>query len=106
VNLPYAAFLDAVDHRVDPAAFVQHDFTTRWVSARGALVHLGRSLAAGRAPRGLLGALGRAGGRRVGPLLHRHDLLVRMFLSPRYWRDVLQTLKVRRRQASTLVQEH
>ncbi len=38
VNLPYAAYLDAVDHPLDAAAFAQHDFATRWVSARGALV--------------------------------------------------------------------
>ena len=94
VNLPYAAYLDAVGHPLDPTAFVQHDFATRWVSARGALVHLTRSLARGRAPRGLLNALGRVRGQRVGPLLNRDDLLVRMFLSPRYWRDSFKALTV------------
>ena len=54
VNLPYAAYLGALGRPVEPGAFVQRDFQTRWISARGLAIHLLRSLrrgpAAGHAP--------------------------------------------------------
>jgi predicted ATP-grasp superfamily ATP-dependent carboligase len=92
VNLAHAAYLDALDRPVDPRAFEQRDFTTRWVSVRGLLVHVARSLARGRVPHGLVDALRRFRGRRVGPFLTRDDLLVRMFVSPGYWWEFARSL--------------
>lgn len=85
VNLPYAAYLDALGQPVDAAAFEQRDFATRWVSVRGVLVHVVRTVLRGRAPRGLLDVLRRFRGRRVGPFFTPDDVLVRMFVSPAYW---------------------
>jgi len=94
VNLSYAAYLDALGRPINPAVFVQRDFQTRWVSIRGLLVYLIRSLRAGRRARGLLTLLGHFRGRRVGPLFSSEDLLFRMFLSPAYWWDsVLQAAR-------------
>lgn len=92
VNLPYAAYLGAVDRPVDPSAFVQTDFQMRWISARGLAIHLLRSLRAGRPQDTLRTVLAHCRGPRVGPLLSRDDLLVRMFLSPRYWRESFRQL--------------
>jgi D-aspartate ligase len=84
VNLPYAAYLDAIGQPLDRRAFVQRDFETRWVSARGMAIALVRSAISGRADH--LRALARQlRGRRVGPLYARGDALVRMVLNPMYW---------------------
>ena len=48
MNLPYAAYLDALGYPIDRAAFVQRDFRTRWVSVRGLLNYLVRGLVRGR----------------------------------------------------------
>jgi predicted ATP-grasp superfamily ATP-dependent carboligase len=92
VNLPYAAYLGALGCPVEPGAFVQRDFQTRWISARGLAIHLLKSLAAGRPLDTLRTVFAHCRGPRVGPLLSRDDLLVRMFLSPRYWRESLRQL--------------
>ena len=91
VNLPYAAYLDALGERLDREAFIQRDFQTRWVSFRGLLVYLVRWLKEGRHS-GELRPLLRDyfGGRRVGPLFDTADVLTRMFLSPRYWWESLR----------------
>ena len=90
VNLPYAAYLDAVGRPIDASAFVQRDFRTCWMSLRGLLVYVLRSLRAARPPRGLVSLLGHARGPRVGPLFSTDDLLFRMFLSPAYWWESLR----------------
>jgi predicted ATP-grasp superfamily ATP-dependent carboligase len=87
VNLAWAAYLGAIGRPVDPAAFVQRDFETAWVSARGLAVYAVRGLLDRRPLGELLPAIGGARGRRVGPLLAREDLLYRMVLSPGYWWD-------------------
>lgn len=85
VNLPYAAYLDALGQPIDRAAFVQRDFRTRWVSVRGLLNHLVRCLLQGRVQDMLTALRTHAGGPRVGPLFSADDVLFRMFLSPAYW---------------------
>lgn len=90
VNLAHAAYLDAVGEPIRRADFVQLDFETRWVSLRGILVHLVRSLRAGRAREALVSCLANIRGRRVGPLFSPQDLLVRMFLSPLFWWESLR----------------
>lgn len=87
VNLAYAAYLDAVGRPVPAAAFIQRDFATRWVSARGLLVHLARSARAGRLAEAASACARHLRGRRVGPLFSPEDVLYRMFLSPRFWWD-------------------
>jgi predicted ATP-grasp superfamily ATP-dependent carboligase len=88
VNLAYAAYLDALERPVTRSEFLQRDFQTRWVSVRGLLVHMVRSARAGRMGDAATSALRHfRGGRRVGPLWHRDDVLARMFLSPGFWRD-------------------
>ncbi len=87
VNLSYAAYLDAMGCAIDPKVFVQHDFQTRWVSMRGLLVYLIRSLRVRRQKGELLSLLRQVRGRRVGPLFSVEDPLFRMFFSPGYWRD-------------------
>lgn len=89
VNLSYAAYLGALGRPIDPGAFAQRDFETRWVSIRGLLVYVIRSLGAGWRCKGLLPLLGHFWGKRVGPLFCTKDLLFRMFLSGAYWRDSL-----------------
>jgi predicted ATP-grasp superfamily ATP-dependent carboligase len=85
VNLAYAAYRDAIGLPLDRTAFVQRDFETRWVSARGLAVALVRSVMSGHALRHLRTLIGQLRGRRVGPLYARRDALVRMFLNPVYW---------------------
>ena len=85
VNLAYAAYRDAVGLPLDPNAFVQRDFETRWVSARGLAVALVRSIMSGRPLEHLRTLVGQLRGRRVGPLYARSDVLFRMFLNPAYW---------------------
>jgi predicted ATP-grasp superfamily ATP-dependent carboligase len=87
VNLPYAAWLDANEQVVDPRQFVQHDFETRWISMRGIAIAAVRGLVSGR-PHEVFATLAQhLRGRRIGPLWSPRDLLVRMFLSPRFWWD-------------------
>ena len=90
VNLPYAAYLEALGRPVDPLEFAQGDFQTRWLSVRGIATLLVRSLRHGIRPRDLGALLAGLRGPHVGPLLSREDLLVRMLVSPAYWRDVLR----------------
>jgi predicted ATP-grasp superfamily ATP-dependent carboligase len=85
VNLSYVAYLDAVGQPTDRAAFVQHDFETRWVSVRGLFVRIIRSFQAGQTWKGLWGLIRQFQQPRVGPLLSTDDLLWRMFCSPAYW---------------------
>jgi predicted ATP-grasp superfamily ATP-dependent carboligase len=92
VNLPYAAYLGALGRALDRGAFVQRDFRTRWISGRGLVVHLVRSLGAGRPHDTLRTLAAHFRGPRVGPLLSRDDLLYRMFMSPRYWRESFRQL--------------
>jgi predicted ATP-grasp superfamily ATP-dependent carboligase len=92
VNLVYAAYRDAVGLSLDRTAFVQRDFETRWVSARGLAVALVRSLVSGRPMAHLRPLVGQLRGRRIGPLSARRDTLFRMFLSPGYWWAFLRQL--------------
>jgi predicted ATP-grasp superfamily ATP-dependent carboligase len=85
VNLAYAAYRDAVGLPIDRTAFVQRDFETRWVSARGLAVALVRSVMSGRPLEHLRTLAGQLRGRRVGPLYARRDTLFRMFLNPVFW---------------------
>jgi predicted ATP-grasp superfamily ATP-dependent carboligase len=98
VNLPYAAYLDALGHPLDRAAFVQRDARTRWVSVRGLLNHLIRCLLRGRLAEGLAALRAHASGPRIGPLLSADDLLYRMVLSPAYWwqsaREAMRSLRL------------
>ncbi|VUZ84854.1 D-aspartate ligase [Candidatus Methylomirabilis lanthanidiphila] len=87
VNLSYAAYLDALGRPINPTLFDQRDFQTRWISMRGFLVSLIRSLGAKRHDGDLLGLLRHCRGQRIGPLFNVKDPLFRMFLSPGYWRD-------------------
>ena len=88
VNLPYAAYLDALDRLVAPGRFTQRDFEMRWVSATGLLTFTARALRAGRPDR-LLTVLRHMWGARVG-MLATDDPLLRMYGSPAYWRDSLR----------------
>lgn len=91
VNLPWAAYLDATGRRVDPLEFVQRDFETRWVSMRGVAIAAVRGVLAG-CPQEVVRLLARHVRRpRVGPLAYPGDALVRMFLSPRFWRESLRS---------------
>jgi predicted ATP-grasp superfamily ATP-dependent carboligase len=92
VNLPYAAYLDALDRPVAGDHFVQRDFDIRWLSTSGLLTFTARSLRAGR-PHRLLRVLRHAGRARVGGLVGFGDPLVRMFASPTYWSDCLRRAK-------------
>ena len=92
VNLPYAAYLDAVGRPLERREFLQRDFQTRWISVRGLCIHLVRSLLAGNPQETVRTLFTHFRGPRVGPLLNRDDLLVRMFLSPTYWRQSLRRL--------------
>jgi predicted ATP-grasp superfamily ATP-dependent carboligase len=98
VNLPYAAYLDAVGRPIDRAAFVQRDFRTRWVSVRGLANHVARCLLRGRLPEVLAALRAHLRGPRIGPLLSAEDLLYRMVLSPAYWwqsgRQVAHSLRL------------
>jgi predicted ATP-grasp superfamily ATP-dependent carboligase len=98
VNLPYAAYLDALGRPVDPAAFVQRDTRTRWVSARGLLNHLARCLVAGRPGEAWAALRAHTSGPRIGPLWSAGDVLYRMFLNPAYWwqsgRQVARSLRL------------
>lgn len=85
VNLAYAAYRDAVGLPLDRTAFVQRDFETRWVSARGIAQALVRSIMSGRPLAHIRTLIGQLRGRRVGPLYARRDVLFRMFLNPVYW---------------------
>jgi D-aspartate ligase len=89
VDLPYAAYLDAMEGSLVPSAFTQRDFRTRWVSMRGLLVHLVRSLRGMPSGVGLGTLLAELRGPRIGPLLAWDDVLLKMFFSPRYWRESL-----------------
>jgi predicted ATP-grasp superfamily ATP-dependent carboligase len=85
VNLPRAAWLHATGQAIDPWDFVQRDFQTRWISMRGVAIAAVRGAVAGR-PLDVLDTLARhLRGPRVGPLWSPRDVLVRMFLSPRFW---------------------
>lgn len=108
VNLSYAAYLDAIGRPIDPGVFVQRDFETRWISIRGLLVYLIRSLGAGWRCKGLLSLLRQFWGKRVGPLFCTKDLLFRMFLSPAYWRDsfLQASLAIRRLHAPRAINGH
>jgi D-aspartate ligase len=89
VDLPWAAYLDALGRPLEPAAFAQRDWSTRWLSLRGLMVAAAHGLAGGH-PAGVLRAFARqARGPRVGPLWSRDDVLLGMVASPRYWRDTL-----------------
>jgi predicted ATP-grasp superfamily ATP-dependent carboligase len=93
VNLPYAAYLDAVGHPLDPREFVQRDDQIRWTSLRGLLVYAVRSLRGGRPLADLLAVfrvLAYPRGRRLGPLLSGEDPLVGMFVNPHYWQGALR----------------
>jgi predicted ATP-grasp superfamily ATP-dependent carboligase len=92
VNLPYAAYLDAIDRPVAADQFVQRDFDTRWMSASGLLTFTARSFRAGR-PHRLLTVLRHAAQARVGGLNGAGDPLFRMFASPRYWSDYFRRAK-------------
>jgi predicted ATP-grasp superfamily ATP-dependent carboligase len=92
VNLPHAAYLGALGRPLDRVAYVQRDFRTRWISIRGLAIHLLRALLAGRPQETLRTLVTHFRGPRVGPLLSRDDLLYRMFLSPRYWRESFRQL--------------
>ena len=105
VNLAYAAYLDAVGRPVEAADFVQRDYRTRWVSVRGLLVHLVRSIRAKQPLEGLRTLVGQFGGRRVGPLWSADDLLVRMFANPAFWRDSLVEAATRLKQLRMAQQE-
>lgn len=105
VNLAYAAYLDAVGRPVDPAEFVQRDFRTRWVSVRGLLVHVIRSIRAKQPLDGFRTLVGQCRGRRIGPLWSADDLLVRMFASPAFWRDSLVEAASRLKQLRMAQQE-
>jgi predicted ATP-grasp superfamily ATP-dependent carboligase len=85
VNLPYAAYLDALDRPVKADHFVQRDFETRWLSATGLLTFTARSLRAARPDR-LLTVLRQARQARVG-MFSTEDPLLRMYTSPGYWMD-------------------
>lgn len=87
VNLAYAAYLGSLGRPIDPEIFAQRDFETRWVSIRGLLVHLIRSFGTRRHDGETLGLLRHFVGHRIGPLFSVEDPLLRMFLSPGYWRD-------------------
>lgn len=87
VNLPYAAWLDATGQTIDPRDFVQHDFETRWISMRGLAIAAVRGVMAGRPQEVVTTLVQHLRGRRIGPLWSPRDLLVRMFLSPRFWWD-------------------
>jgi D-aspartate ligase len=90
VNLPYAAYLDALGRSLDRSRFVQRDFRTRWVSARGLVISLVRSVLAGR-PGAIVPTLLRDARRpRVGPLFSADDILFRMFFNPAYWWELLR----------------
>ena len=84
VNLPYAAYLDAVDRPVAPERFAQIDFETHWLSVSGLMTFTARALRAGR-PGRLLTVLRHVKQTRLGALFSADDLLFRMFASPRYW---------------------
>ncbi len=92
VNLPHAAYLGTLGRPLDPGAFVQRDFQTRWISVRGLVIHLVRSLVRGRPVDTIRTLVTHFRGPRVGPLLSRDDLLFRMFLSPRYWQESCRQL--------------
>lgn len=102
VNLSYVAYLDAVDRPIDRTAFVQQDFQTRWVSARGLLVYIIRSFQAGQSWRGLWALLRQFERPRVGPLLSTDDVLWRMFCSPAFWLESLQEIARGLKQLQTL----
>jgi len=85
VNLSHVAYLDMLNRPIDRESFLQNDFQTRWVSVRGLIVQMVRSVLSGRLHGDLFGLLGHLRGRRVGPLFNNKDLLLRMFLSPAYW---------------------
>jgi predicted ATP-grasp superfamily ATP-dependent carboligase len=88
VNLPYAAYLDALDRPVAADRFVQRDFEARWMSASGLLTFAARALRAGR-PERVLTVLGQARRARIG-MLTAEDPLLRKYASARYWRDSLR----------------
>jgi predicted ATP-grasp superfamily ATP-dependent carboligase len=88
VNLPYAAYLDALGCPVTADHFVQRDFETRWLSATGLLTLTARSLRAGRPDR-VLTVLRHARQARVG-MFSAEDPLVRMYGNPGYWADSLR----------------
>jgi predicted ATP-grasp superfamily ATP-dependent carboligase len=92
VNLPYAAYLDALDRPVMGDHFVQRNFDIRWLSTSGLMTFTARSFRAGR-PHRLLTVLRHAGRARVGGLVGAGDPLFRMFSSPMYWRDCLRRAK-------------
>jgi predicted ATP-grasp superfamily ATP-dependent carboligase len=94
VNLPYAAYLDVQQRPLDTSTFAQRDFQTRWVSLRGLCASLIRCLRMGRARRDFMPLLRHWRGRRVGPLLHTQDLLLRMFLHPAFWWSTLRQAAV------------
>ena len=88
VNLPYAAYLDALSRPVTAGQFAQRDFETRWLSATGLLTFTARALRAGRPDR-VLTVLRHARQARVG-MFSAEDPLLRMYTSPRYWKDSLR----------------
>jgi predicted ATP-grasp superfamily ATP-dependent carboligase len=90
VNLAWAAYLDAVGRPVDPPAFEQRDFETRWVSMRGVAIAAVRAVLSGHPGETLAGLARQLRGPRVGPLWSPGDALVRMVLSPGYWSDTLR----------------
>jgi predicted ATP-grasp superfamily ATP-dependent carboligase len=85
VNLPYAAWLGAMERPVHATAFAQRDVDTRWISARGVAIALAHGFVRGRALEVVKGVVPHLRGRRVGPLWDPGDPLFRMVLSPRFW---------------------
>lgn len=90
VNLPYAAWLEAMQRPLDPARFAQRDFETRWISLRGLAIAAVHGLMAGRPLEALATLARHRRGPRVGPLWHPRDPLVRMVVSPRFWWESLR----------------
>jgi predicted ATP-grasp superfamily ATP-dependent carboligase len=85
VNLPYAAWLSAMERPIDPTQFAQRDFETRWISMRGLAIAAVHGVMAGHASEVIMTFARHLRGRHVGPLWHPRDPLVRMVLSPGFW---------------------
>lgn len=88
VNLPYAAYCDLTGL----GAPVQRQFPERrrWITPRGLLLYLLRSVRKGGSLLASLGVLGNLRGLQSDMIFGARDFLFRMFLSPAYWRDSLR----------------
>lgn len=89
VNLPYAAYLEALGRPIDPTDFAQRDFQAPWISLRGLLVYLAQSLSSRRSLAGLPTLLRHFWAHWLKALFSNQDFLFRMFLSPAYWWESL-----------------